>query len=245
MRTLLNFTLITLIALSCGGIQNAVSAQNESEKASPKPGETSSKEEVPREYQGFAEVAEFHGVIDDPDGYVNLRNAPRTDAPVITKVTSGEPFSFQRKENEPWCKVKLRSGVTGWMHYSRIKLFFTKADLPGKPEKGDEIDEQAHKQGVNYYETTQAAARGDNQALKTFFSLDADGAAAEEHVGVTSVVIHLIGDDAFARLLRNQSRDFRESMRFAWDLGLFFPFDTKEYFRQHFPKSAKLLFASE
>ena len=125
----------------------------------------------------------------DPDGYVNLRKEPQPDAPVVTKMKAGEPFSFQRKENETWCKVKLSSGVIGWMHYSRIKLYFTKDDLPGKPEKGDEIDEQASKQGINYYEVTQAAARGDKKALKTFFGFGGDGAAEEEHIGVMSVVI--------------------------------------------------------
>jgi hypothetical protein len=212
---------------------------------SPKQAAGTEDQKVPREYLGFAEVTEFRGVIDDPDGYVNLRSAPRADAPVVTKVKAGDPFSFQRKENEPWCKVKLSSGVTGWMHYSRIKLYFTKDDLPGKPEKGDEIDEQAAKQGVNYYEVTQAAARGDKKALKTFFSVDTDGAAAEEHVGVTSVVIHLIGDDAFARFLRGRPRDFRKNLTFGWDLGVVYPFDTEEYFRQHFPKSGKLLFPSD
>jgi len=159
-------------------------------RAGDKPDET-----VPREYLGFAEVNAFRGVIDDPDGYVNLRKEKGTDAPVIAKVKAGEPFSFERKGDDQWCKVKLSSGKTGWMHASRIRLFFTKEDLPGKPEKGDEIDEQARKQSINYYEVTQAAARGDQKALKTFFSVSADGAGAEEHLGLTSVVIHLIGDD--------------------------------------------------
>jgi uncharacterized protein YgiM (DUF1202 family) len=118
----------------------------------------------------MADVSEFRGVIDDPDGYVNLRKEKRADAPVITRVKAGEPFQFKKKEGEDWCQVKLKSGVSGWMHYSRIKLFFTKDDLPPKSEKGDEIDEQAREQGVNYYDVTQAAVRGDQQALKTFLS---------------------------------------------------------------------------
>lgn len=202
------------------------------------------QENVPREYEGFADVQQHRGVIDDPDGYVNLRKAPQADAPLATKVKAGDPFSFERKENETWCKVKLDSGLTGWMHYSRIKLFFTKKDLPEKPEKGDEIDEQASKQGINYYEVTQAAARGDTKALKTFFSFGADGAAEEEHVGVSTVVIHLIGDEAFAKFLQGQSKKFRQDVSFGWDLGIVYPFDTEEYFHQHFPKSAKLLFPS-
>ncbi|MGZ5001992.1 MAG: SH3 domain-containing protein [Chthoniobacterales bacterium] len=198
-------------------------------------------ETVPREELGFAEVTEFRGVIDDPDGYVNLRKEPQLNAAVVAKVKANEPFTFAHKENEPWCKVSLHDGMTGWMHYSRIKLFFTKDDLPEKDSEG-EIDKQAGKDGVNFYEVTQAAARGDKKALKKFFQVHRDGAAAEEHVGVTSVLVHLLGDDTFARFLREQSPSFRKDVTLEWDLGVVYPFETEEYFRQHFPKSAKLLF---
>jgi hypothetical protein len=56
------------------------------------------------------------------------------------------------------------------------------------------------------------------------------------------VVIHLLGDDKFAEFLREQPRKFRENVSLGWDLGAFYPFDSKEYFRRHFPKSAKLVF---
>jgi hypothetical protein len=214
-----------------------LAGQSPSQEPSPLPGEKAD-ESVPREFLGFADVSEFRGVIDDPNGYVNLCKDKRADAPVITKVMAGEPFRFRKKEGEEWCEVKLKSGVNGWMDCSRIKLYFTKDDLPRKSEKGDEIDETAREQGINYYDVTQAAARGDQKALKTFFNLGGDGAAGEEHGSVMCVVIHLIGDDAYAKFLREQERDFVsiEGSGIAW------PFDDKEYFRQHFPKSAKFLF---
>jgi tetratricopeptide (TPR) repeat protein len=199
-------------------------------------------ENVSREFQALADVPEFRGVIDDPAGYVNLLKEKRSDAPVVTKVKAGEPFAFQKQEHDDWCHVKLESGAGGWMHYGRVKLYFTKQDLPGKPEEGDEVAEQARARGINYYEVTQAAARGDQKALKTFLSFRGDGAAAEEHVGVSSVVIHLIGDEAFAKFLDEQSLDFCEQLAVPWESGIVWPFETKEYFRQHFPKSAKFLF---
>jgi len=218
-----------------------IATQSASPKSSITPGEKSDQS-VPREFLEFADVSEFRGVIDDPDGYVNLRKEKRADAPVVTKVKAGEPFQFKKKEGEDWCEVKLKSGVTGWMHCSRIKLFFTKDDLPPKSEKGDEIDEAAREQGINYYDVTQAAARGDQKALKTFFNLGGDGAAGEEHDGVMCVVIHLIGDDTFAKFLREQTRSFSEEAIPAGS-GIVWPFDdTKEYFRQHFPKSAKIMY---
>jgi len=229
------------VAVTCfAGNEQTPAAKSVSEQPSPQPNENS-EETVTREFQGFAGVSEFRGVIDDPDGYVNLRKDKRADAPVVAKVKAGELFEFQKKEHDDWCHVKLESGVGGWMHYSRIKLYFTKEDLPAKPEEGDEVDEQARARGINYYEVTQAAARGDQKALKTFLSFGGDGAAAEEHVRVSSVVIHLIGDDAFAKFLDEQSLDFSEQLIFGWQLGIVWPFDTKEYFRRHFPKSAKFL----
>jgi tetratricopeptide (TPR) repeat protein len=230
------------LAMTCfAGNEQTPAGKSVSEQPSSQP-KQNSEVTVTREFQGFAGVSEFRGVIDDPDGYVNLRKDKRADAPVVTKVKAGEPFEFQKKEHDDWCHVKLESGVGGWMHYSRIKLYFTKKDLPAKPEEGDEVDEQARARGINYYEVTQAAARGDQKALKTFLSFRGDGAAAEEHVGVSSVVIHLIGDDAFAKFLDEQSLDFCEELTPAWELGIVWPFDMKDYFRQHFPKSAKLLF---
>ena len=222
------------------GNEQTPAAKRVSEQPSPQLNENS-EETVTREFQGFASVPEFRGVIDDPDGYVNLRKDKRADAPVVTKVKAGERFEFQKKEHDDWCHVKLESGMGGWMHCSRIKLYFTKQDLPAKPEEGDEVDEQARARGINYYEVTQAAAGGDQKALKTFLSFRGDGAAAEEHVGVSSVVIHLIGDDAFAKFLDEQSLDFCEQLISVWEVGIVWPFDTKEYFRQHFPKSAKFL----
>ena len=217
-----------------------LAAQSPSKESSPALGDKTD-ENVSREFLALADVREFRGVIDDPAGYVNLHKEKRSDAPVVTKVKAGEPFEFQKKEHDDWCHVKLESGVGGWMHYGRVKLYFTKQDLPAKPEEGNEVDEQARARGINYYEVTQAAARGDQKALKTFLSFHGDGAAAEEHLGVSSVVIHLIGDEAFAKFLRDQGRKFREIVSFE-RTDIVYPFESKEYFRQHFPKSARILF---
>jgi Bacterial SH3 domain. len=246
MRSFFILLVVVACTISCSvsvfaANEKPVAGESASGKSSPAPDEKS-EQTVPREFLAMADVSEFRGVIDDPDGYVNLRRYKRGDAPVVTKVKAGEPFQFKKKEGEDWCQVKLKSGVSGWMHYSRIKLFFTKDDLPPKREKGDEIDEQAQEQGVNYYDVTQAAVRGDQQALKTFLTLGADGGAAEEHDGVTCVVIHLIGDDALAKFLREQTRGFRDQVGIAEGSDMAYPFDTKQYFRQHFPQTTKILF---
>src|SRR5438874_10108791 len=244
MRSFLTFVVSVACALSCGfsilfANDASLAAESPSEESSSK---SSEKPDVTPDAEGFYGVPD--AVIDDPDGYVNLRKEKNADSPMIAKVKKDEPFEYRCTQNATWCKVKLTSGVTGWMHYSRIKRYYTEKDLPKGPEdSGEEIDEQTRKRGVNYYEVTRAAAHGDKKALKTFFTLDLDGAAAETHVSaIVPDVIHLVGDDKFAEFLREQSPVFREDISRYWDSGTFAPFDPKEYFQRHFPKSAKLVF---
>ena len=97
-----------------------------------------SDERVPREYQGFVPDTGHLGVIDDPDGYVNVRSRKDAESPIVAKVKKGERFTFQRNEYDKWCSVKLTSGKTGWMDAQRILLFFTEDDLPPKSDKEDE-----------------------------------------------------------------------------------------------------------
>src|SRR6266550_6244468 len=127
----------------------------------------------------FAPVAQAQraGVINDPDGFVNVRAEKSADAAVIATVKAGEPFTFECENDAEWCKVTLTSGKSGWMHLSRIRLHFTEKDLPTS-EKGpageSEIDQFANGRGLNYAAVTRRAARGDSKALKQFFSLAQD-----------------------------------------------------------------------
>jgi hypothetical protein len=130
-----SFTFVSIaFAIGCGfsvpaATEKPVVDKSASEKSSLAPDEKG-EQSVPREFLGMADVSEFRGVIDDPDGYMNLLKEKRAGAPVITRVKAGEPFQFKKKEGEDWCEVKLKTGVSGWMDCSRIKLYFTKADLP-------------------------------------------------------------------------------------------------------------------
>src|SRR6266576_434353 len=230
------------IASEIVGVTLTAPAENKPEAAESPSKESSSKSGVTPDAEGFYGVPD--AVIDDPDGYVNLRREKSADSPIVAKVKKDEPFEFKCTQNATWCKVKLASGLTGWMHYSRIKWYYTEKDLPKGPEdSGEEIDQQTREQGVNYYEVTRAAAHGDKKALKTFFSVGLDAAALETHItAIVPDVIHLVGDDKFAEFLREQSPVFREDISRYWDSGTFAPFDPKEYFQRHFPKSAKLVF---
>src|SRR5437016_237522 len=146
------FSVIAVVAstISCSfsilaANDEPLAAESPSEESSSKSGE---KPDVTPDAEGFYGVP--NAVIDDPDGYVNLRKEKNADSPIVAKVKKDEPFEFecrvineQRTEHETWCKVKLASGVTGWMHYSRIKWYYTEKDLPKGPEdSGEEIDQQ-------------------------------------------------------------------------------------------------------
>ena len=58
------------------------------------------------------------GVINDPDGYVNVRAAD--SGAVIDKVAKGVYF-FYLPTKEAWTKVKTLRGIVGVMHTDRIK----------------------------------------------------------------------------------------------------------------------------
>jgi hypothetical protein len=189
------------------------------------------------------------GVIDDPDGYVNVRVEKNGESPVIATVKTGEPFTFEREGDDEWCKVTLASGKTGWMHLSRIRLYFTEKDLPTReedPAGESEIEQFARGRGFDYVAGTRRAARGDPKALKQFFSLaqDADGVAAESISGVPTVVYHILGDEKFAKFLGAQPLPYRMMVRNRiLSDGLIHP--ASLYLTRHFPQTGMVLFRRE
>jgi hypothetical protein len=170
------------------------------------------------------------GVIDDPSGHVNVLADKRPDAAVIANVKTGERVSFECKEGDKWCKVTLRSGKSGWVPSNRIKLYFTIKDLRGK---GSELGEANGK-------LARRGARGDYDALRKFLSLHLDGAAAEESDAAFGIIVHILGDDAFAEFLRGPPETH---VYFNDDVT--YPFENLEYLHRHFPKTWKALFPRE
>jgi hypothetical protein len=193
--------------------------------------------------------AQRAGVIDDPDGYVNLRADKSEDSEMIATVKSGEPFTFKRDGDDDWCKITLTSGKSGWIPLSSVRLHFTEKNLPideKDPSGSSEIDEFARGRGFHYARDTRRAARGDAKALKKFFDLaqEADGAAAESISGMPTVVYHLLGDEKFAKFLAAQPLPYRMMVRNRiLSDGLIPPAGL--YLSRHFPQTAQLLFRRE
>ena len=116
----LSFTFVSIAcAIGCGfsvpaANEKPVPGESASEKSSPAPDEKS-EETVPREFLEFADVSEFRGVVDDPDGYVNLRKEKRADAPVITKVKAGDPFQFKEERGRRLVRGETEIRRAAWV----------------------------------------------------------------------------------------------------------------------------------
>ena len=178
----------------------------------------------------------------EPD--LGLRAEQDANGPVVVRVKSGEPFTYECEPTAEWCKVTLRSKESGWLERAAIRYHFTERDLPERddPKNLSEIGSLARSHGFNYDTTVRAAAAGDLKALKRFFALSqhVDGAAAESHAGVPIVVYHLLGDVRFAAFLKAQPIEYWTMVRNSIAGAENIP-----YLRRHFPETVKVLFRRE
>lgn len=58
------------------------------------------------------------GIINDPDGYTNIRQHGSTNGAIVGKVYDGDIFAITSFGT--WCRVITSSGISGYMHKSRI-----------------------------------------------------------------------------------------------------------------------------
>lgn len=65
----------------------------------------------------------MRALIDDPDGYTNVRAGRGTNHEVVTTVVDGEVFYvIPQVAGQDWWPVRTSDGHTGFMHNSRIDL---------------------------------------------------------------------------------------------------------------------------
>jgi hypothetical protein len=60
-------------------------------------------------------------IIQDPDGYTNLREGGGISSPILQKINSGEKIEVINSTGG-WLLIKTKKGMTGYVHKSRIQL---------------------------------------------------------------------------------------------------------------------------
>lgn len=70
---------------------------------------------------------ELHAVINDKDGWSNVRSGPSSNDAIVTRVVEGETFRTYEQQGD-WWEVKLADGRTGYMYRTLIAIAPDEAD---------------------------------------------------------------------------------------------------------------------
>jgi hypothetical protein len=76
---------------------------------------------APAASSGPAEAFTLAAVIDDPDGFTNIRAGQGTQAAIVGKVLEGEKFLTYKQPGQ-WWRVRKADGTTGYMFRKYIRL---------------------------------------------------------------------------------------------------------------------------
>ncbi|MEQ8241154.1 MAG: SH3 domain-containing protein [Cyclobacteriaceae bacterium] len=72
--------------------------------------------------------AQDSGIINDPDGYTNVRKGEGTNFEVVGKIEESDQFLYYPNENSSWWKVKTTPAygrsIEGFVHKSRIQPYY-------------------------------------------------------------------------------------------------------------------------
>ncbi len=64
----------------------------------------------------------YIAIIQDPDGYTNVRNGMSTNSKIIDRLFEGEHYEVFPSSDSNWWVVYTQSNVKGYVHKSRIKI---------------------------------------------------------------------------------------------------------------------------
>ena len=68
-----------------------------------------------------AEAFTLAAIIDDPDGFTNIRSGPSATAAIVGKIVEGETFLTYKQPGQ-WWRVRKADGTTGFMFRKYIRL---------------------------------------------------------------------------------------------------------------------------
>ena len=93
------------------------------EKRADVPGKTVVEEKAPKPTPARepADAFVLTAVVEDPDGFANVRARRSPSSAVLARVNRDEEFSTYRQEGQ-WWQVRTRDGTIGFMHASRIRI---------------------------------------------------------------------------------------------------------------------------
>jgi SH3-like domain-containing protein len=78
------------------------------------------------------EIDTFAAVIQDRDGYVNVRDEPESGGKVVDKIYNGERFFVRGGFDWEWYEVCTPRGNWGYAHKSRLKKVRSQALFPAR-----------------------------------------------------------------------------------------------------------------
>ncbi len=153
-----------------------------------------------------------------------------TLALVYSTTTRAEGATVAAKRNYAGNKEKWRK-----LESKQIKISDDPADF-------------AKDAGVaNYYKTLLKASEGNVKAFAQFNSVDpfVDGASAEWHFENKWVLLHVAGDETFAKLLAGQSSKVRKGYAEGFDVPGNYVSNPKPYIKRYFPKTYSILYGEK
>ncbi|HEY5744134.1 MAG TPA: TIR domain-containing protein [Terrimicrobiaceae bacterium] len=96
--------------------------QDERVRPLPTPGENRPQTEPQKmSSSGPEDVFVLAAVIDDPDGYTNVRSMRSASSQIVARVDQGERF-YTYAQDGNWWQVKTAKGKVGYMHVSKFRV---------------------------------------------------------------------------------------------------------------------------
>jgi hypothetical protein len=211
----------------------------------------------------LAQLPELTAVMATINGQDEYKLSGRTGCygeAMAATIKPGELFIARKLPYYKDWEVNLKSGVDGLLPPTRIRV------LPNEPlmklnydeckkewhkrqfktATGNEEASAARAHGINYFKLLSEASEGDLKAMAKFFSLYRymDGGAAEGYYPETWALLHVVGDETFAKFLRAEPLQDRQRISGTFsEPGDTEPIsDPKPYIKRHFPKTHAILY---
>jgi len=68
------------------------------------------------------EESDYYGVINDPDGYTNVREEKSSKSEIVFKVYEGDEFEIIDDSDDNWWMIEY-NGKQGYIYRSKIDIF--------------------------------------------------------------------------------------------------------------------------